>query len=57
MAHQVVNTTGVHIVGDFQTLAGFAGGDWISSSTPMTQEGTSTIYSIVVDIPAFQKYE
>ena len=57
MAHQVVNTTGVHIVGDFQTLAGFAGGDWISSSTPMTQEGTSTIYTIVVDIPAFQKYE
>ena len=57
MSQQVVNVTGVHIVGDFQTLAGFPGGDWISSSTPMTQEGTSSIYSIVVDIPAFQKYE
>lgn len=49
--------TGMHIVGDFQTLAGFPGGDWNSSSTPLTQEPGTDIYSIVVDIPAFAKYE
>lgn len=52
-----INVTGMHISGDFQTVAGFAGGDWNSASTPLTQEGTSDIYSIVVDIPAFTKYE
>jgi len=52
-----INTTGMHVSGDFQTLAGFAGGDWNSGSTSLTQEGTSDIYSIVVDIPAFAKYE
>jgi len=58
MTGQVLNVTGVHIGGDFQTLAGFAGGDWMPGTTPMTQEtGDTNIYSIVVDIPAFTKYE
>jgi hypothetical protein len=48
---------GMHISGDFQTLAGFPGGDWNSASTPLTQEPGTDIYSIVVDIPAFAKYE
>jgi hypothetical protein len=48
---------GMHIMGDFQTLAGYAGGDWAPNTTPLTQEGSSDIYSIVVDIPAFAKYE
>jgi hypothetical protein len=51
------NATGVHVGGDFQTLAGYAGGDWASNTTVLTQEGSSTIYSVVVDIPAFNKYE
>lgn len=49
--------TGMHITGDFQTAAGFPGGDWNSASTPLTQEPGTDIYSIVVDIPAFAKYE
>jgi len=49
--------TGIHIGGDFQTLAGYAGGDWMSGTTLMTQEGSTSIYSVVVDIPAFAKYE
>lgn len=49
--------TGMHISGDFQTLAGFPGGDWNSGSTPLTQEPGTDIYSIIVDIPAFTKYE
>ncbi|MBL0340793.1 MAG: T9SS type A sorting domain-containing protein [Bacteroidetes bacterium] len=52
-----VLATGMHISGDFQTVAGFAGGDWNSASTPLTQEAGTEIYSIIVDIPAFTKYE
>jgi hypothetical protein len=48
----------VHVVGDFQDEAGFPGGDWNSTSTPLTQElGDTNLYSIVVNIPAFTKYE
>ncbi len=57
MTGQTVNTTGVHVSGDFQTIAGFPGGDWNSGTTTMTQEGVTEIYSVVVDIPAFAKYE
>ncbi|MDZ4204366.1 MAG: T9SS type A sorting domain-containing protein [Bacteroidales bacterium] len=52
-----ISANGVHVTGDFQTLAGFPGGDWASNTTPLTKEGSSDIYSRVVDIPAFQKYE
>lgn len=55
MRNQVVNATGVHIVGDFQEAAGL--GTNFGVLSPMTQEGSSSIYSIIVDIPAFQKYE
>ena len=58
MTGQTISVYGVHVSGDFQTLAGFAGGDWASNTTLMTQETTDTnIYSIIVDIPAFKKYE
>jgi len=57
MTGQIINTTGMHISGDFQTAAGFGGGDWNSATTSLTQEGSTDIYSIIVDIPAFQKYE
>lgn len=57
MTGQTVSANGVHIAGDFQTAAGFSGGDWISNTTTLTQEGATTIYSIVVELPAFAKYE
>ena len=44
MTGQIINTTGIHISGDFQTIAGFPGGDWASNTTPLTQEGTTDIY-------------
>lgn len=54
----VISPAGMHIVGDFQTLAGYPGGDWNSATTPMVQEvGDTNVYSVVVDIPAFAKYE
>src|SRR5687768_5761872 len=52
-----VNATGMHVMGDFQAVAGYPGGDWLPNTTPLTQEATSTIYSVIVDIPAFVKYE
>ena len=52
-----INATGIHVMGDFQAAAGFPGGDWLPNTTLMTQEATSTIYSVIVDIPAFTKYE
>ena len=54
---QPISPNGVHITGDFQEIAGFPGGDWTSDGTPLTQEGTSSIYSIIIDLPAFRKYE
>lgn len=58
MKGQAINPTGVHAVGDFQDEAGFPGGDWNSTSTILTQElGDTNLYSIVVNIPAFTKYE
>lgn len=53
-----VSSLGMHVSGDFQTLAGFAGGDWAPNTTLLVQETADTnIYSIVVNIPAFAKYE
>jgi hypothetical protein len=52
-----VNTTGIHVAGDFQEEAGYEGGDWQSNTTEMFSQDGSAIYSVVVDIPAFAKYE
>lgn len=58
MMNEVINITGVHVMGDFQAVAGFPNGDWQPNTTPMFQEtGDTNIYSVVVDIPAFRKYE
>lgn len=58
MTGQTLLSTGVHITGDFQAAAGFPGGDWTSNETALTQETADTnIYSTVLDIPAFRKYE
>lgn len=57
MTGQTVSANGVHVTGDFQAIAGYAGGDWVSNTTTLTQEGSSNIYSIVIDLPAFAKYE
>lgn len=56
MTGQTISPFGIHIAGDFQMLAGYPA-DWDYSSTLLSQEGTTDIYSIVVDIPAFRKYE
>ncbi|MCE3225848.1 MAG: C-terminal target protein [Bacteroidetes bacterium] len=51
-----ISPNGIHVMGDFQVIAGFSA-DWDAGATTLTQEGSSNIYSIVVDLPAFQKYE
>lgn len=54
MAGQTVSAAGVHIVGDFQSEAGL--GPDFSQLSPMVHESGS-IYSLIVNIPAFRKYE
>ncbi len=56
MTGQTISAFGVHVAGDFQILAGYPA-DWDFGGTTLTQEGTTDIYSIVVNIPAFRKYE
>ncbi len=56
LSNETVSPNGVHITGDFQVLAGYAE-DWCAACTPLTQEASSAIYSIVIDLPAFHKYE
>ncbi len=57
MTGQVISPNGIHVTGDFQTAAGFPGGDWQANTTTCAQEGATSIYSIIVDLPAFTKYE
>ena len=57
MTGWIISPNGIHITGDFQTIAGFSGGDWQSNTTPMTQVDTTPVYTIIVNIPAFAKYE
>jgi alpha-amylase len=56
MSAQVVSPNGVHVMGDFQILAGYAK-DWDPGLTKMVQEGSTSIYSVTVDIPAFTMYQ
>ena len=51
-----VDPNGVHVMGDFQKLAGYAE-DWAPDLTMLTKEGNTNIYSITVNIPAGRHYE
>jgi hypothetical protein len=58
MKGQTISPAGIHISGDFQTLAGFPGGDWNSATAKLTPRADfPNIYEITVNIPAFRKYE
>lgn len=57
MGSNLINASGVHLIGDFQVKAGFGTIDWDPSTMQLSQEGSSTIYSIIVNLPAFNKYE
>ncbi len=56
MTGQTISPNGVHVSGDFQTEAGFPS-DWDSKSTPLVKELGTDIYSVLVTIPAFRRYE
>lgn len=57
MTDQVVNVAGVHLTGDFQALLGLAGGDWQSNTITMEQQVDTNMYSVLLNLPAFRKYE
>ena len=52
-----LTSAGIHVAGDFQKYLGLPK-DWLYDATKLTQEKADTnLYSIVVDLPAFKKYE
>lgn len=57
MATHTISPNGIHLIGDFQVLAGYGTMDWDPGTLSLTQEGTSTVYSVILNLPAFQKYE
>jgi hypothetical protein len=58
MTGQTINPNGLHVSGDFQTLAGYDGGDWNSATTALTVDPNNPkIFIVIVDIPAGRKYE
>jgi len=57
MTGLTISPNGVHVSGDFQEAAGYEGGNWQSNTTVMDNEPGTEIYSVIVDIPAFAKYE
>lgn len=55
MSGQTVSANGVFVNGDFQTILGLPNNDTIA--VRLQQEGTSSIFSTVLTLPAFRKYE
>ena len=56
MGSYTISPMGIHVMGDFQVAAGYSL-NFDPASIPMTQVGATTIYTVIVTIPAFQKYE
>lgn len=56
MGTNTISPNGIHVMGDFQIAAGYTA-NLDPGSITLTQEGATTIYSKIVNIPAFQKYE
>ncbi|HQQ94632.1 MAG TPA: T9SS type A sorting domain-containing protein [Bacteroidia bacterium] len=56
MSSHTVSPNGVHLVGDFQALVGH-GPDWDPGTLSMTPIGSGSIYQVVLNLPAFKKYE
>jgi hypothetical protein len=55
MTGQTVSTNGVHIAGDFQAAAGFAA-DWDPSTTALSNGGSGSVYSVILNLPAHTVY-
>lgn len=51
LGDRACNSTGVHISGSW------AEGDWSATLTPMQNEPGTTIYSVVIEMPAGKQYE
>ncbi len=51
MNNETVSSNGVHIAGNFQSVAGL-GANWTPSSTPLSDADGDDIYSITVEVPA-----
>jgi len=52
MNNDSISGNGVHVTGDFQIAAGFAGGNWNPATIRLTQIGTSGIFHVILNIPS-----
>lgn len=57
MTTNTISPLGIHLMGDFQAYLGLSLGDWQPNTLSLTQEGSTTIYSTILNLPAFAKYE
>jgi hypothetical protein len=55
MSNETVSGDGVHIAGDFQAAAGYAG-DWDPSTSELTDGDADGIYTLTVDLPSDSTY-
>ncbi|UOQ71495.1 alpha-amylase family glycosyl hydrolase [Hymenobacter cellulosilyticus] len=51
MRQQTVSASGVHVAGNFQAAAGFAG-DWNPATTLLTDADNDKVYEVTVNVPA-----
>ena len=56
MTGQEIDPDGIFVTGDFQEEVGM-GFNWEAGKVPLTREGTTNIYSIILDLSPNTKYE
>lgn len=56
MATHSISPNGIHLISNFQSTLGL-GADWDPGTLQMLQQGSTTIYTVIVNLPAFKAYE
>lgn len=57
MGTGTISPLGIHLMSNFQGYLGLVGGDWTPNTLSLTQEGSTSIYSVILNLPAFAEYE
>ena len=56
MGTYTISPFGIHVMGDFQVAAGYSL-NFDPATVQMQQVGATSVYTVIVTLPAFQKYE
>ena len=57
MGTYTISPFGIHLMSSFQGYLGLPLGDWQPNTLQLNQEGLTTIYSVILNLPAFAEYE